>query len=100
VKVGVSLFATLSAYLPDRASGDRADLDLPEGTTVRGVIELLEIPPGLECVSVVNGRDAEPEHPLKDGDVLTLFPPLAGGSCRPVLASEDMKARRAFMSTG
>jgi molybdopterin converting factor small subunit len=40
----------------------------------------LRIPDDLDRLQVVNGRDAVPEHILKDGDVLSAFPPLAGGT--------------------
>jgi molybdopterin converting factor small subunit len=79
VKVEVCLFATLAAYLPRAGSGDSVILELPEGSTVGEVVESLEIPADLECLRVVNGRDAPPEQVLNEGDVLSIFPPLAGG---------------------
>jgi molybdopterin converting factor small subunit len=80
VKVEVQLFATLATYLPPGATGDSVTLGIPDGTTVAEVIRSLLIPIHLECVTVVNGRDIPSEHQLTDGDVLSLFPPLAGGS--------------------
>ena len=77
--VEVHLTATLRAYLPAGASGDRVVLDVPPGTTVEQVVDSLRIPSGLERLTVVNGRDASPAQVLSDGDVLSLFPPLAGG---------------------
>ena len=79
MKVEVHLFATLAPYLPAGAAGDGVTLDLPDGTSVAEVIRSLELPRDLECLVVVNGRDAPPDHRLADGDVLSLFPPLAGG---------------------
>lgn len=79
MKVEVRLTATLAAYLPPGARGDSAILDVPVGATVDHVIRLLKIPPGLERLTVVNGCDASPEHKLADGDILSVFPPLAGG---------------------
>jgi len=79
VKVEVQLFATLGAYLPAGAAGDSVTLEMPDATTVREVVRVLEIPDDLDCLSVVNGHDAPSEHRLVDGDVLSLFPPLAGG---------------------
>jgi molybdopterin converting factor small subunit len=40
----------------------------------------LHVPDDLDRLQVVNGHDAAPEHILKDGDVLSAFPPLAGGA--------------------
>jgi molybdopterin converting factor small subunit len=80
MKVEVRLFATLQPYLPAGASGDGVSLELPAGTTVGDVVESLEIPSGLTCLTVVNGRDADPDQVLAPGDELALFPPLAGGT--------------------
>ena len=79
MKVEVHLTATLRAYLPAGAAGDAVVLDLPEGATVDQVVHSLRIPSELERLTVVNGRDAAPDQPLREGDVLSLFPPLAGG---------------------
>ena len=79
MKVEVHLTATLRAYLPAGTPGDSVVLDVPEGTTVDQVVDSLKIPPGVERLTVVNGRDASPDQGLSEGDVLSLFPPLAGG---------------------
>jgi molybdopterin converting factor small subunit len=79
VRVEVQLFATLGTYLPPGAVGDRVAFDIPDETTVGDLIRSLRIPADLECLAVVNGIDAAPGHRLVDGDVLSLFPPLAGG---------------------
>lgn len=73
------LTATLRAYLPPGTAGDHVVLDLPEGATVDQVVHSLRIPSELERLTVVNGRDAVADQPLSEGDVLSLFPPLAGG---------------------
>jgi len=79
VKVEVHLTATLRAYLPTGTRGDRVVMDVPVGTTVDQVVHSLRIPSELERLTVVNGHDAAPDQPLSEGDVLSLFPPLAGG---------------------
>jgi molybdopterin converting factor small subunit len=79
VKVEVQLFATLSEYRPGGGSGDGVPLDVPDGTTVHDLIRILKIPPDLDCLRVVNGQDAPSDQRLVDGDVVSLFPPLAGG---------------------
>ena len=73
------LTATLRTYLPVGTAGDNIVLDVPEGATVDQVVHSLRIPSELERLTVVNGRDAVPDQPLSEGDVLSLFPPLAGG---------------------
>ncbi|HEY7870258.1 MAG TPA: MoaD/ThiS family protein [Methylomirabilota bacterium] len=79
MKVAVHLMATLGAYLPPGARGDRVVLDVPAGTTVDQVVDSLRIPPELERLTVVNGHDVGPGQVLAEGDVLSLFPPLSGG---------------------
>jgi sulfur-carrier protein len=80
MKVDVRLFATLQPYLPAGTEGDCISLHLPAGATVRDVMEALKIPGGLACLTVVNGRDVEPDQVLAPGDELAMFPPLAGGA--------------------
>ena len=83
MRVEVRLFAHLAKYLPPDADGDGAILDVPAGTTVGDVAARLGIPDDLSALAVINGLDAEPERVLADGDVLTMFPPLAGGRSIP-----------------
>jgi len=77
--VEVHLTATLRRFLPPGTPGDHVRLDVSPGTTVGQVVHSLRVPDDLERLTVVNGRDAGPDHVLSDGDVLSLFPPLAGG---------------------
>jgi len=79
VKVEVHLFATLTPFLPPESHDGAATLEMPDGSTVRDVACRLGIPTDLDRVSLVNGREAEPERPLQPGDVVTVFPPLMGG---------------------
>jgi len=80
VKIEVRLFATLAEFLPPdgRATGN-AVLEVPDGSTVADVVSRLGIPPALSRIALVNGEDASPERRLAARDVVTLFPPLAGG---------------------
>jgi sulfur-carrier protein len=79
VRVEVHLFATLERFLPPGSRHGVAALDVPEGSTASDVTASLGIPAGLERVLLVNGREASPEHRLTPGDVLAVYPPLAGG---------------------
>jgi molybdopterin converting factor small subunit len=79
LRIQVQLFATLSRYLPDGTTGDSVSLEVPGGATVTQVMGRLGIPVGLECLTVVDGRDAGGDHILREGQVLSIFPPLAGG---------------------
>jgi sulfur carrier protein ThiS len=79
VRVEVRLFATLSVFLPPQSREGAVTLDLPSGSTVHDAMRRLGIPAEMERVALVNGADATPESSLRPGDVLTVFPPLAGG---------------------
>ena len=79
MRVEVRLFATLISFLPPGSRDGAAILDVPDGSTIRDVVRRLGIPADLERVTLLNGADSAPEAPLRAGDVLTVFPPLAGG---------------------
>lgn len=79
MKIEVRLFATLATYLPEESDGRSATLEVPDGGTVADVVRSLGIPDDMSFVTMINGRDAALDQPLVDGDVLSLFPPLAGG---------------------
>jgi len=77
-------FDVHSDYLPDEARRTNAiDLDLPHGRTVGQVIEEFNLPPKLVHLVLVNGAFVAPEQRgsrvLADGDVLAIWPPIAGG---------------------
>ena len=82
MRVEVRLFATLARYLPKDTQAGRAYLEVAEGSTVADVAAALGIPPDLSRIILVNDAEADEDRPLEAGDVVTLFPPLAGGSCR------------------
>ena len=56
--------------------------EVPDGEekVLRDVVESLKIPSEVDCLTVVNGRDAAPEFVLSPGDELAMFPPLSGGA--------------------
>ena len=78
--IEVHLFATLAQYLPPSSDGGRVVLDVPDGATVDDVARLLGIPGAMARLALVNGREVDPQERLTALDVLTLFPPLAGGA--------------------
>ena len=78
MRVEVRAFATLRAFLPP-GNPSAAVVDVPEGSAVGDVARALGIADGTALVALLNGREAEPTEPLREGDILTLFPPLAGG---------------------
>ena len=79
MQVEVHLFATLEHYLPPGGRGGVAIVDVPDGSTASDVASSLGIPTGFERVLLVNGKEASADRMLAPGDVLHLYPPLAGG---------------------
>jgi len=79
MKVKVQLYAILAKYLPTNANNKTAILEVAEGTSVQGVLSELKIPENMPKILLVNGRNAELDRLLAEGDTLSIFPPIAGG---------------------
>lgn len=84
MKVAFKLYASLGAFLPREArKSNRVDLDLPPGTTVLEVILGQGVPPERCSLVLVNGAfvalSERGGRVLVDGDVLAIWPPVAGG---------------------
>lgn len=54
-------------------------VDVPEGTTARGLCERVKVPAEKVKLVFVNGRHGDWDAELREGDRITLFPPIAGG---------------------
>jgi molybdopterin converting factor small subunit len=54
-------------------------LDVPEGTTVDTLLELLGIPAAETQQTFVNRRHQEGDYVLQDRERAAIFPPIAGG---------------------
>jgi sulfur carrier protein ThiS len=80
LKVEVHLLATLSRYLPPDSRESVILVELPGEVTAKDLVAHLGISDDLPAVMLVNGIDAVPSQRLNEGDVVTLFPPLSGGS--------------------
>jgi molybdopterin converting factor small subunit len=79
MNVTVELQAYLAQYSPE---DDKPvfELELPEGATVAELIRKLKLPDELASIIIVSDdATASTTHPLKDGDYVTVIPPLAGG---------------------
>lgn len=50
-----------------------------EDATVAQVIKELDLPDNIARIILVNGHHARPDYVLKEGDVLSVFPTIAGG---------------------
>lgn len=79
MRIEVKLFATFAGYLREASESGSAILDVSDGSTVRQLVSSLGIPEEMPAITLVNGLDVTLEQVLVDGDVLAMFPPLAGG---------------------
>lgn len=84
MKITLKLFASLAAHLPVEArSRHQLDLDVDPGTTVIEVIRRQGIPEALCAIVLIDGHwVARPDREtrlLAEGEVLAIWPPIAGG---------------------
>lgn len=78
------LFATLTDYLPtDARRSNVMQLSVADDATIMQIIESFGLPEKLVHLVLVNGTYIAPEQraakTLVDGDVLAIWPPIAGG---------------------
>ncbi|MBN2044829.1 MAG: molybdopterin converting factor subunit 1 [Anaerolineales bacterium] len=80
-KISVLFFATFR----DKAGTNRAELQIPEGTTIEGLREILVKQfPGLDtladhAMASINKEFALDDQIIPDGSEVAWFPPVAGG---------------------
>jgi len=84
VKITLKLYASLTQHLPlDSRTVNFVELDVAEGSTISGVVEPFNLPPRSVHLVLVNGAFVPPEQratkALAEGDVLAIWPPIAGG---------------------
>lgn len=83
MRITVKLFAVLANHLPAGARDNQVSLDVPAEATPASVMALLRLP-AVRChLVLVNGVFVSPgerdRRTLREGDVLALWPPVAGG---------------------
>jgi molybdopterin converting factor small subunit len=77
--IEVKLFATLRDYLPKGSDRFSCKMAVDDHTRVKDILERLKIPEEIPKIILINGVHGKKEQPLKDGDVVSIFPPVAGG---------------------
>ena len=83
-KITVKLFASLMSHLPVNSTKSHGfDYKIDETTTVGFLIDDLKLPRDVIHIVLLNGvyLDAETRDatPLREGDTLGFWPPVAGG---------------------
>lgn len=84
MKITFKLFASLTDYLPVEARYSNVlELDIAPDASISQIIEPYGLPPKLVHLVLINGKYIEPEQRLTrrlvEGDVLAIWPPIAGG---------------------
>lgn len=82
MKVTFKLFATLMKHLPPEADGHVVTLEVDDTTSAYDIIDRYGVPREDAHLVLVNGVYLQlPERfePLKENDVLAVWPPVAGG---------------------
>jgi molybdopterin synthase sulfur carrier subunit len=84
MRISLKLFASLAVHLPaELRSSHRIELDLNPGSTVQDIIQRQGLPPGQCAIVLVDGvwvaKAERATHMLSEGQVLAIWPPVAGG---------------------
>lgn len=78
MRIKVKVVGPLRQYV----EGPQSEWDLPEGTTVEGLMEFLGLPEKIRKAPImasVNTKFTSTSAELRDGDELTLLWPVGGG---------------------
>ena len=80
MRITVKLFANLRNFLPNGQGTNSSVMDIGEGATVSEVLERLKVPRDMAHLTLINGKQSKAGAVLSEGDLLSVFPPLAGGA--------------------
>ena len=72
--IEIRFFATLR-----EGRGKIAQIGADEASTAADILRRFAIPAEEVAILLINGFHSKPEDVVKDGDVISLFPPVGGG---------------------
>lgn len=79
----IKLYSVLARHLPPGADKNTAPIQVDDAATVSGLIDSLNLPPQHCHLVLLNGVFIPPEArlttPVREGDALAIWPPVAGG---------------------
>lgn len=80
MRIQLKLYASLGKYMPETGAEKASEgADVREGTTIRGLLEDMEVPMDAVKIIFLNGVHANGDEVLKEGDRVGVFPLVAGG---------------------
>ena len=79
MEIKVHVFAYLRKYLSNGKDNESRKVVLPDGATIENLCNELQIPLTLAKLTVIKGTQVPLDTPLKHGDEVSIFPPIAGG---------------------
>lgn len=84
MRITFKLYASLTQYLPpDARQGNQVALDIAPDATIADIIAPFNLPMKLVHLVLINGVYVAPgeraSRTLQEGDVLAIWPPIAGG---------------------
>jgi sulfur carrier protein ThiS len=84
MQITFKLYASLTDYLPPaHRNGNLMPLAVADGATIAQIIEPFQLPMKMVHLVLINGHYIAPEaratRALVEGDVLAIWPPIAGG---------------------
>jgi molybdopterin converting factor small subunit len=79
MEIEVKLFAMLRDYLPKGSGRFSCKMEVDRQTRVQDIFSRLKIPEEMPKIILVNGIHGKKGQILEEGDVLSIFPPVAGG---------------------
>lgn len=83
MRIRLKLYATLGDLLPNGARENALQIEVDDGVTANQIIDQHHVPRQMAHLVLHNGVYVAPEQRdqslIKEGDVLAIWPPVAGG---------------------
>ena len=79
MKIKIHLFGVLGIKIPELNSPEGVDIEVPDGATVRDVLNQLRIPDNWGVTAAMDSRLLKYEDPVRDGAEIRLLQTVHGG---------------------
>ena len=78
--ITVNIYSYLRYYLRDAEKFfQEKEWDVPEGSTIRHVVEKLKLPVEIRVTVLLNSNSVDQTTSLKEGDIVHILPQMVGG---------------------